>query len=323
MREFTYAAASTVEEALGAPGGTAFLAGGTTLVDLMKLDVLRPTSVLDINRLPLREITWGDTGVTVGALARMSELADHPLVRREFPFVVEALLASASQQIRNMASIGGNLLQRTRCGYFRDVASACNRRSPGSGCAAINGSNRMHAVLGTSDDCVATHPSDLAVALVASDATVHLAGEEGSRAVPIQDFYRLPRSTPHVENALRPGDLITSVHLPWPPGGARSAYVKIRDRASYEFALASAAVRLVVVDGTIADARIAVGGVATVPWRLRTVEDALVGLPVDGDFGPAVSSAGHGARPLGHNAYKVVLLERTLLRAIDKVVGSR
>jgi xanthine dehydrogenase YagS FAD-binding subunit len=322
VREFTYAVAATVADALGAGGDTAFLAGGTTLVDLMKLDVVQPRVVIDLNALPLREITVDDAGLTVGALTRMSDLADHPSVKRDYPHLSEALLAGASQQIRNMASIGGNLLQRTRCSYYRDVDSACNRREPGSGCPAIGGSNRMHAILGTSDACVATHPSDLAVALLASDATVHVEGRSGARDIPFGDFYRMPGDTPDVENVLESGEVITAVHVSPPPPGARSTYVKVRDRASYEFALASAAVRLVEADGVVTGARVAVGGVATVPWRLPGVEAALVGGPArPARFGDAVASAGAGARVLEHNAFKVPLLEQTLLRALAKVAG--
>lgn len=323
MREFVFATAATLQEALDATLDTALLAGGTTLVDLMKLNVLKPRVVLDINALPLRQLAIDEAGLTVGSLTRMSDLAAHPEVRRDFALVAEALLASASQQIRNMASIGGNLLQRTRCSYYRDVGSACNRRQPGSGCAAIGGSNRTHAILGTSQACIATHPSDLAVALLASDATIHVAGRDGSRAIPIGEFYYLPSDTPHVEHALQAGELITGVHVPRPPAGSRSTYLKIRDRASYEFALASAAVRLVVVDEVINDARVAVGGVATIPWRLPDVETALVGLPAaTGQFEAAVAAAAVGARALEYNAFKIPLLKQTVLRALERVTAQ-
>lgn len=319
MRDFTFASASAVQDALAATGDTAFLAGGTTLVDLMKLDVLQPRVVLDINALPLRGIALDETGLTVGSGTRMSDLAVHPAVVREFPLVVDALLAGASQQIRNMASIGGNLLQRTRCSYYRDVWSACNRRRPGSGCAAIDGANRTHAILGTSASCVATHPSDLAVALVASDAVVQVAGRHGPYDVPIGEFHLPPGDTPHLETVLDPGDLITAVHVPRAPASCGSAYVKVRDRASYEFALASAAVLLQVRDGTVTVARIAAGGVATVPWRLHEVEAALVGSTADADaFAAAARRATIGAHALAHNAYKIPLLERTVLRALEE-----
>ncbi|MFD9893489.1 FAD binding domain-containing protein, partial [Amycolatopsis sp. NPDC059027] len=242
MRPFDLTAPTTVEAALSAPG--TFLAGGTTLVDLMKLNVLTPPRVLDINALPLRGIETED-GLRIGALERMSDIAAHPGV---YPVISRALLLSASQQLRNMASIGGNLLQRTRCTYFRDVATPCNKRKPGSGCPAISGANRMHAVLGTSDHCVATHASDVAVALVALDAEIRLAGADGDRTVKLADFYRLPGETPEVENELRSGELITEVVVPRLAWATRSTYVKVRDRQSYEFALCSAAVALDIQD---------------------------------------------------------------------------
>jgi xanthine dehydrogenase YagS FAD-binding subunit len=294
MRPFELTAPTTVEAALATPG--TFLAGGTTLVDLMKLDVLTPGHVVDINQVPLRGI------------------AAHPQV---YPAISRALLLSASQQLRNMASIGGNLLQRTRCSYFRDVATPCNKREPGSGCSAIEGANRMHAILGTSDSCVATHASDVAVALVALDARVKLADAEGTREVALRDFYQLPGDTPALENDLRPGELITEVLVPRLDWAANSTYVKVRDRQSYEFALCSAAVALDVRDGVVADARIAAGGVGTVPWRLTGVEDALRGAPAtQASFEAAAAVAVEGARPLPDNGFKVSLLKRTIVRAL-------
>lgn len=312
MRPFELTAPATVEAALAGDG--AFLAGGTTLVDLMKLDVLTPPRVQDINELPLRGIDTTD-GLRIGALERMSDVAAHPGV---YPMISRALLLSASQQLRNMASIGGNLMQRTRCTYFRDVAMPCNRREPGSGCPAISGANRMHAVLGTSEQCVATHASDVAVAFVALDAEVRLASAAGSRTVALGEFYRRPDSTPEVENDLRPGELITEVRVPrldW--AARRSTYVKVRDRQSYEFALCSAAVALDIQGDRIADARVAVGGVATVPWRLAGVEEALRGAPATlATFEDAASVAADGARPLSGNGFKVSLLKRTVVRAL-------
>jgi xanthine dehydrogenase YagS FAD-binding subunit len=311
MRPFELTAPTTLDDALATPG--TFLAGGTTLVDLMKLNVLTPQHVLDINEVPLRGIDTAD-GLRFGALERMSDIAAHPGV---YPAISRALLLSASQQIRNMASIGGNLLQRTRCSYFRDVATPCNKRVPGSGCPALEGANRMHAILGTSDSCAATHASDVAVALVALDAELRLAGPDGTRTVKLADFYRLPGDTPEVENDLRTGELITEVVVPKLGWAANSTYVKVRDRQSYEFALCSAAVALDVRDGVIADARIAVGGVGTVPWRLPAVEDALRGKPAtQASFEEAASVAAEGARPLSENAFKVPLLKRTLVRAL-------
>lgn len=316
MRPFELTAPATLDDAVRAQG--TFLAGGTTLVDLMKLNVLTPHHVLDINDLPLRGIDTSD-GLRFGALERMSDIAAHPGV---YPVISRALLASASQQLRNMASIGGNLLQRTRCGYFRDVAMPCNKRTPGSGCSAISGVNRMHAVLGTSESCVATHASDVAVALVALDAEVVLTGADGTRTVALAEFYRLPGETPDVENDLRPGELITEVVVPRLDWASRSTYVKVRDRASYEFALCSAAVALDIQDSRVVDARVAVGGVATVPWRLTAVEEALRGAPATVEsFEAAAEVAADGAKPLSGNGFKVSLLKRTVVRAL--IEGSR
>ncbi|GAB2844606.1 xanthine dehydrogenase family protein subunit M [Actinoallomurus bryophytorum] len=316
MRPFELTAPATVQDALASPG--TFLAGGTTLVDLMKLNVMTPRHVMDINALPLRGIDTSD-GLRIGALERMSDVARHPGV---YPAISRALLLSASQQLRNMASIGGNLLQRTRCGYFRDVNTPCNKREPGSGCSALTGSNRTHALLGTSDACVATHASDLAVALVALDAEVRLADSSGSRTVRLADFYRLPGDTPEVENDLRPGELITEIVVPRLDWAARSTYVKVRDRQSYEFALCSAAVALDIRDSRVVDARVAVGGVATMPWRLAAVEAALRGAPAtEAAFEDAASVATEGARPLSGNDFKMSLLKRTVVRAL--IEGSR
>ncbi|HEV3359037.1 MAG TPA: xanthine dehydrogenase family protein subunit M [Pseudonocardiaceae bacterium] len=313
MRPFELTAPTTVADAVASSG--TFLAGGTTLVDLMKLNVLTPQHVLDINRLPLRGIAVDEDGnLRIGALERMSDVAAHPAV---YPAISRALLRSASQQLRNMASIGGNLLQRTRCGYFRDVNMPCNRRDPGSGCAAITGVNRMHAILGTSDSCVATHASDLAVALVALDTRVRLVGPAGERTIALADLYRLPGDTPQLEHNLSEGELITEIIVPRLDWASNSTYVKVRDRQSYEFALCSAAVALDVRDGHIVDARVAVGGVGTMPWRLPAVERELRGAPVSvAAFEAAVSGAADGARPLSHNGYKPALLRRTIIRAL-------
>ncbi|TDP95016.1 FAD binding domain-containing protein [Labedaea rhizosphaerae] len=314
MRPFELTAPTTVDDAI--QSRATFLAGGTTLVDLMKLDVLTPRHVADINGLPLRGIDSSD-GLRIGALARMADVAAHPGV---YPVISRALLRSASQQLRNMASIGGNLVQRTRCTYFRDVSTPCNRREPGSGCPAITGANRMHAIFGGSDHCVATHPSDLAVALVALDAQIRLAGPDGIRTVALAEFYRLPGDTPELEHDLREGELITEVVVPRLDWAANSTYVKVRDRESYEFALCSAAVALDVHDGVIRDARVAVGGVATVPWRLPGVEAALRGAPLTEDaFQQAAALATEGARPLPENGFKTKLLPRTLVRALHEL----
>ena len=316
MRPFELTAPATVEAALAGRG--TFLAGGTTLVDLMKLNVLTPQQVQDINGLPLHGIDTTD-GLRIGALERMSDIAAHPGV---YPAISRALLLSASQQLRNMASIGGNLLQRTRCGYYRDVTMPCNKREPGTGCPAIDGANRMHAILGTSDACVATHASDVAVALVALDAELNLLGEAGARTVRLADFYQLPGETPALEHDLRPGELITEVVVPRLDWASRSTYVKVRDRQSYEFALCSAAVALDIRDAHVVDARVAVGGVATVPWRLPAVEAALRGVPATLEsFERAASVAAEGAKPLSSNGFKVSLLKRTVVRAL--LEGSR
>jgi len=313
VKTYDYGSASSIRQALSRDG--AYLAGGTTLVDLMKLEVVTPTRVVDINSLPLRGIHCTPLGLRIGALERMADVAVHHEVARRWSMVSTALALSASPQLRNMASIGGNLLQRTRCDYFRDVRMPCNKRKPGSGCPAVNGDNRMHAILGTSAACVATHASDLAVALVALDASIRSQDRHGERVLKLADFYRLPGDTPSVENQLRPGELITEVIVPaldWP-----QTYVKVRDRTSYEFALASAAVALDVHGGVVRDARIAVGGVGTRPWRLQAVEQALRGKPATEDsYLEAAKLAVVGAQPLAGNGFKVPLVQRTIARAL-------
>ncbi len=318
MHPYTFSQPRSVRDALSTAGpGAAFLAGGTTLVDLMKLDVMTPGHVLDINRLPLRGIRRDRDGLHIGALDRMSDVAAHRTVRESYPVISQALELSASGQLRNMASIGGNLLQRTRCGYFRDVTTPCNKRTPGSGCSALNGVNRNHAILGTSDACIATHPSDLAVALVALSTEVHLASTQGVRTVLLDRFYEVPGNTPHLENVLRPGELITGITVPHLPWAAKSLYLKIRDRQSYEFALSSAAVALEMSGRTIKQARVAVGGMGTKPWRLTNVEKALAGRRAgEAAFEAAVENAADGARTRALNGFKPALLRRTLVRAL-------
>ncbi|MFI6595660.1 FAD binding domain-containing protein [Nonomuraea sp. NPDC050536] len=312
MRPFEYAAPESTHEALDLPG--AYLAGGTTLVDLMKLEVMTPDHVVDITRLPLRGIHPGPDGLRIGALELMEDVAHHHGI---YPVIRQALLQSASPQLRNMATIGGNLLQRTRCGFFRDVATPCNKRAPGTGCPAQTGGNRSHAVLGTSSACVATHPSDLAVALVALNASVRLATRTGERTVEVAGLYTLPGDTPHVEHQVKPGELVTEVIVPPLPWASRSVYVKVRDRRSYEFALTSAAVAVDLDGGAIHNARIAAGGVGTVPWRLPEVEAALRGGPATVEaFEAAAELSARGARPLADNAFKVPLLKRTIVRAL-------
>jgi xanthine dehydrogenase YagS FAD-binding subunit len=315
MRPFYYTAAEDVLDACNnAKDRSAYIAGGTTMIDLMKLEVLNPARLVDLNNLPMRGITMDEKELKIGALEKMSAVAASPAVTANYPVISEALLKSASPQIRNMASIGGNLLQRTRCGYFRDTSTPCNKREPGTGCSAINGENRMHAILGTSESCVATHPSDLAVALVALDAVIHLKDSEGDRSLRLEDFYLLPGQTPEKENQLRPGEIITGITVPRLAVARKSTYLKVRDRASYEFALTSAAVALDLDGKTIRDARVAVGGVGTKPWNLPEVRQALIGKPVSRDlFESSAKLAVEGARPLRENGFKISLIQRTIV----------
>ncbi|MCX5252626.1 xanthine dehydrogenase family protein subunit M [Streptomyces canus] len=326
MHPFSYTRVSDTREALNAGrGGGRYIAGGTTLVDLMRETVERPETLVDITGLPMGEITVTERGgLRIGALVTMSEAAAHAKVRTLYPVVSEALELSASAQLRNMATIGGNIMQRTRCTYFRDVTADCNKRDPGSGCAALHGVNRTHAILGTSDACVATHPSDAAVAFAALEARVHLLGPDGARQVPFADFLLPPGSTPHLEQALRKGELITAVAIPALPRPLRSGYLKVRDRQSYEFALTSAAVALHVRGGVIREARVAAGGVGTVPWKLPAVERHLVGeRPSGALWSAAAAKAAAGARPLRHNRFKVELLKRTVERQLRVVGGTK
>ncbi|MEY2574923.1 MAG: xanthine dehydrogenase YagS FAD-binding subunit [Verrucomicrobiota bacterium] len=295
-----------------------FIGGGTTLIDLMKLNVEQPQTLIDINRLPLDKIeALPDGGLTIGAVVRNSDLAYHPLVRKNYAVLSEALLSGASAQLRNMATTGGNLLQRTRCMYFRETNMPCNKREPGSGCAAIGGTNRSLAILGTSEHCIATNPSDMNVAMAALEATIHIRGPKGERSIPIGDFHVLPGNTPHRETVLEPGDLITHVTLPPPAPGSRSLYLKLRDRASYEFALASAAVVVTVAGGKVTRARIALGGVGTKPWRSPEAEQALTGqLATEDVFRKAAEAALSGAKPQSENGFKVELAKRCLVHAL-------
>ncbi|MFF1720485.1 FAD binding domain-containing protein [Streptomyces sviceus] len=326
MHPFTYTRVSDTREALNAGRrGGRYIAGGTTLVDLMRETVERPEALVDISGLPLDEITVTERGgLRIGALVTMSEAAAHRKVRTLFPVVSEALELSAAAQLRNTATIGGNIMQRTRCTYFRDVTADCNKREPGSGCAALEGVNRTHAILGTSDACVATHPSDVAVAFAALEAQVRLLGPDGERQVPFADFLLRPGSTPNREQALRKGELITAVEIPALPRPLKSGYLKVRDRQSYEFALTSAAVALHVRGGVIREARVAAGGVGTVPWKLPAVERHLVGeRPSDALWTAAADKAAEGARPLQHNRFKVELLKRTVERQLRIVGGTK
>jgi xanthine dehydrogenase YagS FAD-binding subunit len=295
-----------------------FIAGGTNVIDYMKLNVETPKTLIDINHLPLDKIDiLPDGGLSIGAVVRNSDLAFHPIVRNNYAVLSEAILSGASPQLRNMATTAGNLLQRTRCMYFRDTAMPCNKREPGSGCAAITGVNRSLAILGTSEHCIATNPSDMNVAMAALEATIHVRGTKGERSIPIADFHLLPGNTPQRETVLEPGDLITHVTLPPPAPGSRSLYLKLRDRASYEFALASAAVVITAANGKITRARIALGGVGTKPWRSTEAESELTNqLATEAVFRKAADAALRDAKPQSQNGFKVELAKRCLVHAL-------
>jgi xanthine dehydrogenase YagS FAD-binding subunit len=322
MQPFAYRRAADERAALqaGSPAGTAFIAGGTDLMPLWKAGAAAPALVVDISRLPLDGIAERDGALALGATARMRDVAEHPIVRAHYPAVSEALLASASPQVRNVATIGGNLLQRTRCGYFRGSGFPCNKRRPGSGCAALTGENRVHAIFGASAHCAATHASDLAVALVALDARLRLRSATGERIVPIADFFLLPDDRPERETALAQGELLVEVAVPDTTWAHGSRYIKLRDRASFEFALVSVAAAFDGAGGIITTARVAAGGVGTRPWRLAACEAALVGKPAnDATFAAAAACAADGARPLSGNGFKQELLRRAVRRALETV----
>ncbi len=333
MQAFEFARASDEPAAIAAAAksktaqqgaSVRFVAGGTTLLDLMKLNVERPAEVVDINRLQLDKIeALPDGGLKIGATVRNADLAHHPAVKRDYAVLSQALLSGASAQLRNMATTAGNLLQRTRCVYFRDTAMPCNKREPGSGCPALTGANRTLAILGTSEHCIATNPSDMNVALTALEATIHVHGVGGPRSIPIAEFYLLPGDTPQRETVLEPGDLVTHVTLPPPAAGAKSLYLKLRDRASYEFALASAAVVITIAAGNVTRARIALGGVGTRPWRSHEAEAALENRPTDdATFKKAADAALRDAKPQSENGFKIELAKRCLAHAL-KVVTSK
>jgi xanthine dehydrogenase YagS FAD-binding subunit len=301
-----------------------FLAGGTTLVDLMKLEVETPARLLDINRLPFDRIEdEPDGGLKIGATVRNSDLANHARVQRDYSVLSQAILSGASAQLRNMATTAGNLLQRTRCVYFRDVAMPCNKREPGTGCPAITGSNRMLAILGTSDHCIANNPSDMCVAMATLEAVIHVQGPRGARAIPIGEFHLLPGDTPHRETVLEPGALITHVTLPSPQAGSRQVYLKLRDRASYEFALASCAVVMNLNGGNIHDVRVALGGVGTKPWRSPEAEAVLTGQPANAaNFRQAAEAALRDAKPRSENQFKIELARRCLVHALEMAANG-
>ena len=327
MNNFSYTQASTAKEAASSRTGTAqsaYIAGGTTLLDLMKANLEEHAQLVDINLLPFKGIEQTPDGLRIGAMERMSDVGEHPLVLQNYPAVSESLLLAASPQLRNMASIGGNMLQRTRCGYFRDAAFPCNKRVPGSGCPAIAGDSHNLAILGVSEACIATaYPGDLAVALAAFDAVLTLENAKGKqRRVPVTEFYLLPGKTPQRETVLEPGELIVALTIPNTAHARRSTYLKVRERSSYAYALASAAVGLDVQAGTIRSARVALGGVGTKPWRSPEAEKVLTGAPAtEATFRAAAAAALRGAQPREENRFKVELAQNTLVQALLKVAG--
>lgn len=326
MRNFDYARATDASQAilLHAQAPSSFLAGGTTLLDLMKIDVMRPQRVVDVNKLPLNQIdVLADGRLRIGALVSNTTLAHDPRIVSNYPVLSQALLSGATTQLRNKATTAGNVMQRVRCGYFRDGVSACNKREPGSGCAAIDGQNRaVHAVLGTSDQCIAMHPSDMCVAMAAIGATVHVQGPNGERDIDFLDFHLLPGSTPWKEHALQNDELIRHVILAPPMAGSKSAYLKLRDRSSYQFALASSAVIVALNGGIINDARIAMGGVGTKPWRAKNAEAVLIGqAPTEANIRNAAMIAMQGAVPYKHNAFKIPLGQQAIIRNLSTLVA--
>lgn len=326
MTPFQYSRAPDESEAirLAAAGRARFIGGGTNLVDLMRETVERPDALVDVSGLSAAIAESGDGSLMIGAAARNTAVAEHRAVRLQYPMLARAILAGASAQIRNMATVGGNILQRTRCTYFYDVeGSRCNKREPGQGCDAIEGFNRNHAILGASPSCVATHPSDMCVALAALDAVVHMGGPDGPRAVPLTDFHRLPGDRPDIETVRQPGELITAIALPALPMAARSTYRKVRDRASYAFALVSVAAALDVRDGTVQDVRLALGGVAHAPWRARKAEAALRGRPATAQaFREAAEAELADAVPLRDNGFKIELAKRTITAVLGELAGD-
>jgi xanthine dehydrogenase YagS FAD-binding subunit len=321
MRPFQYTRATDQSGAISAASaaGAKYLAGGTNLIDLMKEDVERPSTLVDINRLGLNDIRPTATGISIGALAHNTETANHPLIRQGFPLLTQAILSGATAQLRNMATNGGNLNQRTRCPYFYEVGMPCNKREPGSGCGAIGGINRMHAIFGASDKCIAVHPSDMCVALAALDAVVKVAGPTGERAILFADYHRLPGDTPEKDNSLAPDELVISIEIPMNEFAANSYYLKVRDRASYAFALVSVAVALDMNGKRIKQARIAMGGVAHKPWRALEAEKALVGkATTEATFRAAADAEMANAKPYEYNKFKVELGRRAIVRALTR-----
>ena len=325
MHPFSFVERPSAEEAtksVATADNAMFFAGGTTLIDLMKLEVMTPAELVDINRLPFSEIEVTDAGVMIGANVRNSDLAHHKHIRENYPVLSEALLAGASAQLRNMATTAGNIMQKTRCEYFRDVHTKCNKRQPGSGCDALTGVNRHHALFGASDRCIATNPSDMCMGMVVLDATVHTLKQDGTkRSIAFEDFHLVPGNTPDRETVLERGELITHVELKKSKAAAHSHYLKVRDRASYEFALTSSAVAIEINGDTMGEVRVGLGGVATKPWRAKQAESALTGKkPSTELFRSAAEAALAGAKPLEHNAFKVELAKRTLVYALEELM---
>lgn len=325
MRQFTYIRPTSIKEAIAAHGAKPdayFIGGGTNLIDLMKMGVEEPTHLVDINRLPFNKIGEHEDGIRIGAGVSNTDAASHALIRSRYPVLTEAIMAGASGQLRNMATMGGNLMQRTRCYYFYDPSyRECNKRKPGTGCAAIEGYNRIHAILGASKECIATNPSDMSVALAALDSVVQVEGPNGPRAIPLTDFHRLPGDTPQLDTNLRPGELITAIDLPSLPYAKRSTYLKVRDRNSYAFALVSVAAILDLDNsGAVRHAHIALGGVALKPWRAEKAEKLLVGKkPDDANIRAAADAELADAKPYRDNAFKVELAKRSIVRAVSTV----
>lgn len=326
MNSFTYKRATNQKEAVREVAGNRdakFLAGGTNLIDLMKVGAQTPNELVDINRLALKKIERIPNGLRIGALATNTEVAVNRLVRENYPVLSEAILAGASPQLRNMATVGGNLLQRTRCYYFMDTAFPCNKRVPGSGCPAIPGYNHIHAILGASNKCIATHPSDMCVALVTLDAVIRVEGSRGARQIPITEFHRLPGDTPHIDTNLQPDELIVAVDLPATSFAKRSRYLKIRERAQYAFALVSVAAAMDIQNGRINAARLALGSVAHKPWRATEAEKILTGARADSEtYAAAAEAAVRGAVAQKHNAYKIELAKRAVVRLLDEVANG-
>lgn len=325
MNQFEYTRANTAQAAVNALSketGAVFLAGGTNLVDLMKRGVTQPSRLVDINGLPMDKVEQIANGLRIGALAKNSDVSEHELVKKHFPLLSLAFKAGASPQLRNMATVGGNMMQRTRCGYFYDTAMPCNKREPGSGCGAIGGYNRMHAIFGASEQCIAVHPSDMCVALTALDATVTLTGPKGERKIPFGEFHRLPGNTPDKDNNLQKAELITGITIPFNKLAAHSHYLKVRDRASYAFALVSVAAALDIQNGLVQDVRLAMGGVAHKPWRLTEAEKALKGKPANlQSFKEVARVAMTGAKGYGYNDFKLKLAPNAIVEALRVAAG--